>query len=226
MNLDPFLLMLLLLIAALGFIAFLFLPAFIEIIKPRDKGPRRMLRTPLQRIMRHGSKLAFAPKSDPMGNSSASKDLQDVLKEAGVKTIRIGKDTIRIFGDVTFPPNLQISDNIVVEGALTVGDGCVFHGSAKAKGNVLVGNSVVMRGNMVSWGNVNIQDEAVISGSVHAEGSVRLGEKVFIGLSVVADGDVELFENSEVKKNILSHGVIRVLKYPKLDFPSTLEDIG
>jgi len=42
---------------------------------------------------------------------------------------------------------------------------------------------------------------------------------------VVAEGDVERYENSEVKKNILTHGVIKVLKYPKLDLPSTLEDI-
>jgi len=226
MFLDPFLLTLLLSIAALGFIAFLFLPSIIEMIKPRDKGPRRILRTPLQRIMRHGSISASTLKPYSVDNSSTSKDLQDVLKEAGVKTSCIGMDTLRILGDVAFPPNLQISDNIVVEGALNVGDGCVFDGSVKAKGNVSIGNRVVVRGNLVSKGNVDIKDEAVIGGSVHSEGSVRLGEKVFVGLSVVADGDVELYENSEVEKNILAHGVIKVLRYPKLDFPSTVEDIG
>jgi len=226
MFLDPLFLMLLLLITALGFIIFLFLPSLIEIVKPRDKGPRRMLRTPLQRIMRKGAKSVFVPKSDSVANSSTSKNFQSFLKETGVKTRRIGNDTLRILSDVEFPPNLEISDNIVIDGALTMGDRCVFHGSVKARGNVTIGNYVVIKGNLVSNGNVDIQDEAVIGGSVHSEGSVRLGEKVFIGLAVVADGDVELHENSEVKENILTHGIIKVLRHPKLDFPSTLEDIG
>jgi len=224
--LDPFLLMLLLVVAALGFVTFLFLPSIIEILKPRDRGPRRILRTPLQKIMRKSGKSAFTAKSDSVDNSGASKDLGDVLEEAGVKMRRIGNDTVRILGDVVFPAGLQVSDNIVVDGALTVGNKCAFQGSVKARGNVLIGNGVVLRGNLVSKGNVDIQDEAVIGGSVHAEGSVRLGEKVFIGLSVVADGDVELYENSEVEKNILTNGVIKVLKYPQVDLPSTIEDIG
>ena len=79
---------------------------------------------------------------------------------------------------------------------------------------------------MISKGNIDIKDETVVDGLVHSAGSVRLGEKVFIGLSVVGDGDVELYENSEVKKNILTHSVIKVLKYPRLDLSSALEDIG
>mgnify|MGYP001599583866 CR=1 FL=1 len=143
---------------------------------------------------------------------------------------RSGLGSIAIFAVLflflVFPPNFEISDNIVVDGTLPVGEHCVFYGSAKAKGNVINnGNCVVLMGNVISKGNIDIKDETVVGGLVHSEGSVRLGEKVFIGLSVVADGDVELYENSEVKKNILTHGVIKVLKYPRLDLPS-LEDIG
>jgi len=225
MFLDPFLLTLLLLTAALGFVVFVFLPSIIEIKKPTDRGPRRIFRTPLQKIMRYVSKTTLPSKLDS-ADKSASKDLQGFLKEVGVKSSRIGKDTIRILSDVAFPPSLEILDNIVVDGALTVGDRCVFQGSVKTKGNVFIGNYVVMRGNLVSKGNVDVQDEAVIGGSVHSEGSVKLGEKVYIGLSVVADGDVELYENSEVKKNIITQGVIKVLRYPQLDFPTTIEDIG
>jgi len=224
--LDPLLLTLLLLISALFFFVLVFLPPIIEILKPKDKGPRRMLKTPLQKIMRSSSKLAPTSKPRSVDNPKAPKDLQDFLEKVGLKICRVGEDTIRIFGDAAFPPNLEVSDNIVVEGALTVGDSCVFHGSVKAKGDVSVGNAVVVRGNLVSNKNVNIQDDAVIGGSVHAEGSVRLGEKVYVGLSVVADGDVELFENSEVKKNILTNGVIKVLKNPILDFPLSIKDIG
>lgn len=224
--LDPISLMLLLLTAVSGFIAFLFLPSLIEILKPKDKGPRRMLRTPLKKIMRHGPYLTSPLKSDSNDKANALRDFEEFLKKSGVKTSRISKDTLRIFKELAVPPDFEIWKNIVVEGALTAGDRCVFHGSIKAKGNVSVGNSVVVMGNLIATGNVDINDEVVVGGLVHSEGSVKLGEKVFIGLSVVANGDVELFENTEVKKNILTHGVIKVLKYPKLDLPSDLEDIG
>ena len=50
------------------------------------------------------------------------------------------------------------------------------------------------------------------------------------GIHIVEDqarrARLELHENGEVKKNILTYGVIRVLKCPKLDFPSALDDIG
>ena len=226
MVLDAFLLIFLLLIAALGFVAFLFLPSIIEIMKPHDRGPRKILRTPLQKTMRSSFRSTLPSKSDPDDNAGASKGLQDFLKETGVKFRRSGNNTVRIFNDVVFPPNFEILDNIVVDGTLTVGERCVFFGSAKAKGNVILGNCVVLMGNVISKGNIDIEDETVVGGLVHSEGSVRLGEKVFVGLSVVADGDVELYENSEVKKNILTHGVIKVLKYPRWDLPSALEDIG
>jgi len=226
MFLDPFFLTLILLTASLGFFILLILPSIIEIRKPKDREPRRMLRTPLQKIIRSYSKPVSISKPVSVDHLIAVKDLQDFLKEVGVKTHRIGQDTIRIFGDFSFPPNLEIFDNLVVEGAFTVDDRCVFNGSVKAKGNVFIGSCVVIKGNLLGRGNVEIHDEAVIGGSVHAEGSVRLGEKVFIGSSVVADGDVELYENSEVQKNIITEGVIKVRKCPELDFPTNIEDIG
>jgi len=177
-------------------------------------------------MMRYELKSTISQKPDSINDANASKNLQEFLKEARVKFHVVGNATIRIFGSVVLPPNFQVWDNMVVEGSLTAGDHCVFHGSVKVKGNVIIGNWVVLNGNLISKGNVNINDEAVIGGLVHSEGSVSLGEKVFIGLSVVADGDVELYENSEVKKNILTQGVIRVLKYPKLDLSSALDDIG
>ena len=226
MTLDPFLLTSLLLIVALSFVVFLFLPSLTEILRPKDREPRKILKKPLRKMMRHELKSAIYEKSDSVNGSIASKNLQDFLKEKDVKFHTIGNNTVRILGNVVFPPDFQVWNNIVAEGSLTAGDYCVFHGSVKAKGNIIIGNWVVLNGNLISKGNVDVKDEAVIGGLVHSEGSVRLGGKVFIGLSVVADGDVELYENSEVKKNILTQGVIRVLKYPKLDFSSALDDIG
>ncbi len=225
MLLDPFLLLLLLLVAALVFIVLVFSPLAIELKKPRDKGPRRIFRTPLERRIRGSHRKPITIGLDWTGNSGTEKNLEDLLNKAGARTAKIGKDAIRIFGDVVFSPRFEVSDNIVVEGALTVGDSCVFHRSIKAKGNLHIGSSVVIKGNVVSDGNVTILDEAVIGGSVHSEGSVRIGENVFVALSVVALGDVELHENSEVKKNILTRGVIKMLRHPRVDLPPGLDEI-
>ena len=226
MILDPLLLMLFLLIAAFGFAVLVFSPFIIELKKPRDKGPRKIPKTPLEKEIRSIGRKPVNIGLSPAECSDHARNLQHILSKAGVKTIRIGKDTIRVFGDITFAPRFEVADNLVVEGALRVGDNCVLHRSVKAKGNAFIGNHVVIKGNLVSEGDVTILDDVVVGGSVHSEGSVTIGENVFVALSVVAAGNVELFENSEVKRNILTRGVIKVLRHPRVDLPSSIDDIG
>jgi len=226
MLIDPFVLVLLLLIAVLAFVLLVFSPLIIELRKPRDNGPRRIFSMPFERRMRTSPTKPIRIGPDLAGRSNIVKNLYDVLNAAGVKAVPIGTDTVRIFGDVVFSPHVEASDNIVAEGTLSMGDFCVCHRSIKAKGNLHVGNGVIVKGNVVSEANVTILDDAVIGGSVHSEGSVKIGENVFIALSVVASGDVELHENSEVKKNILTRGVIKVLRHPRVDLPSTIDEIG
>ncbi len=225
MTLDPFLLMTILLIAAFGFVGLVFSPLVIELMKPKDKGPRKIPRMPLEKLLRT-SKTPTNTDPSKTETTDHSSDLQDILKEAGAKSTRIGKDIVRIFGDFVFPAQSEIQDNVVIEGAVKIGDHCVFHRSIKAEGNAAVGNCVVIKGNLVSNGDVTLLDEVVIGGSLHSEGSVTIGEKVFVSLSVVAIGDVELYENSEVKNNILTRGTIRVLRPPRVDLPSSIDNIG
>ncbi len=226
MTLDPPLLMILLLVACSGFVVLVFSPLIIELKKPKDKGPRKISRMPLEKRLRRSSKMSASINSNETGRTDHSGNLQDVLSEAGAKYNRIGKDTVRIFGDFVFRPRSEVPDNVVIEGALKIGDQCVFHRSVKAKGNVFVGNRVVIKGSLVSTGDVTLLDEVVIGGSVHSEGSATIGENVFVSLSVVAVGNVELYENSEVKNNILTRGAIKVLRPPRVDLPSSIDEIG
>jgi len=225
MTLDPSLLMTLLLIAAFGFVGLIFSPLIIELKKPKDKGPRKIPRMPLEKRLRT-SKTPTDTGPGETEDTGHSTNLQDALNEAGTKSARIGKDTVRILGDFVFPPRSEVQDNVVIEGAVKIGDHCVFHQSVKAKGNASVGNRVVIKGNLVSNGDVELLDEVVIGGSVHSDGSVTIGEKVFVSLSVVAIGDVKLYENSEVKNNILTRGAIKVLRPPRVDMPSSIDEIG
>jgi len=218
--------MLLLLVAALVFIVLVFSPLVIELKKPRDRGPRRILRTPFERRIRSNSGKPVTVGPDLVNDPNFAGDLEAILNNAGVKATRIGNDTIRISSSIVLAPHVKVSDNLVIEGALKIGEHCVFHRSIKAKGEVLVGNGVVIDGNLVSEGNVTIMDQVVIGGAVHSEGSVKIGESVFIALSVVANGDVELHDNSEVKKNILTRGIIKTLRHPRVDLPPTIDEIG
>lgn len=221
MQVDPLNLWLLLLATASGFAAFTFLPSVLEILKPKDKGPRKILRRPLHDSIRHPSKLRSRLDSKSIDYREISEDLKAALKDADVKYQRIGRNTVRVLGDLKLKANLKILENLVVRGGLVVEEHCVFHGSIKTYGNVSLGNSVIVEGNLLSKRNIDLKECAVIAGSVHTDGSVRIGEKVYVGLSVVAEGDVELFENSEVK-NIMTRGSIKVLPPKRLDLPLSM----
>jgi len=196
MFLDPLVLMVVLLLVSFGFVLILFVPSLLEIKRPRDRGPRKIVKASLNKL----SVLADVHASDG--------------------------DIIKISGDVCFPSGFEVEENVVVVGSLAVGDRCHFHKSVKAKGDVQVGSDVVIDGNVVADGGVSVGDGTVIGGSIEARGDVKLDERVFVRLSVVSGGNVELFESSEVKNNILAQGVIRVLKQPRLEFLSNIEDIG
>lgn len=222
MYIDPLILSFFLLATASGFIASMFLPSILEILKPKDKGPRKILKKPLHQAMRQASKLSHQPRSGSTDDTAISKDLEAALKKAGARSQRIGKDIVRIRGDIEFRANSEVFENIVVAGNLVAGEHCVFHSSVKAYGNVSAGSSVIIKGHLLSGMNIDVKEESVIVGSVHADGSIRLGERVYVGISAVAEGDVELFESSEVKKNILAHGSIRVLKHSDFGLPSSM----
>jgi len=196
MFLDPLFLMVVLLLVSFGFVLILFFPSLLEIKKPKDRGPRKIVEESLNKLS----------------------DLVDVQTSDG--------NIVKISGDICFLSGFEVEENVVVEGSLAVGDRCHFHKSVKAKGDVQIGNDVVIDGNLVADGDVSVWDGTVIGGAIDARGDVKLSERVSVRLSVVSGGNVELFESSEVKNNILALGVIRVLKQPRLDFPSTVEDIG
>jgi len=149
------------------------------------------------------------------------------LEELGVKVRRLSGDFVRLLGDLSLPDGFEFEENVVVEGCLRVGDRCHFGKGLKVLGDVAVGCGAVINENLVVEGNANVMDEVVIGGSVDAGGDVRLGEKVFVGGSVAAGGDVELFENCEVVGGVFpGRGAVRVLRVPRLEFPSAIEDMG
>lgn len=219
MYVNPLSLWFLLAATASGFAIFTFIPSVLEVLIPKDKGPRRILRKPLHQRIRNSS--MSNAESRRNGGTGISKDLEATLRDAGVKSQPIGRDTIRILGNIVFKSGVEVFENIIVNGSLSAGDHCLFHGSIKSYGDMSIGKSVIVEGHLLSERDIAIENEAVVVGSVHAKGSVRIGEKVYISLVVVAEGDVEMFKNSEVK-SVLTRGLTKVKPSPELDMPSSM----
>ncbi len=202
--LETLWLIILLILALGGFTIFLFLPAILELKRPRNHGPRRILKgTGETALGSPGLMLPFFVKEYiPEG-------LQRTLVNLNEKKIsKIDTDTIKIFGDVEFPSEIEMLENIVVEGRLTIGDDCCFHGSVQASEDVKIGCNVIMEKDLVAGKDIIIDKNTVINGSVNAKGSVHLGPNALVRLSLFSGGNVELGEGAKVVKNIISGGFI------------------
>ena len=225
MTIGTFETMLLVMFVAVGFIVVVFLPSMIETKRPKDKGPRKVLRSLHRKTEVRRPSQIVVPRPDSRSAGQNLKDLQQVLCEAGVSCRRIGVNIVRILEGVEFAPNSEIMETIVVEGSMKAETRCVFHGSVKAKGNAVIGDGVVIEGNLIALGDVDLGDNVVVGGSVHSEGRAKLGRKTHIGVAVVAAGDVEIHEDSEISKQILAGTTVKVLRHPKVELPPNLDEI-
>jgi len=209
-------LLILLILALCGFTVFLFLPAILELKRPRNHGPRRIFKSSVKRVdetaMRSLElKLPFFVKEYIPENLQRT-----LLILNGKKISKIDTDTIKIIDNVRFPSGIEIVGNIVVEGRLTIEDKCRFYGSVQASEDVNVGCDVILEKDLVSGKDINVDRNTVINGSLNAEGSVHLGPNTLVRLSLFSGGNVELSEGAKVAKNITSTGFIVSRKTPKM----------
>lgn len=198
----------LLILAFFGLTLFLFLPSILELKRPRNHGPRRIL---------ENNEVKGVQKVDLMEllelpliiKEHVPESLQQTMVSLdGKKISKIGADTVKIVGDVEIPSEIEILENIVVEGRLTIGDKCRFYGNVQASEDVKIGCDVVLEKNLVSGEDVSIDRNTVINGSLNAKGSVYLGQNAQVGLSLFSGGNVELSQGAKVAKNIVSSGFI------------------
>ena len=201
-------LLILLILALGGFTVFLFLPAILELKQPRNHGPRRILESEREKNLQKVDSMELL-EPPLLVKEYIPESLQRILTSLnGKKISKIGKDTIEIIGDVELPSGIEVLENIVIEGCLTIRDECRFHGSVQASEDVIIGCNVIVEKDLVSGKDVIIDRETVINGSLNAKGSVHLGPNALVGLSLTSGGNVELCEGSRVAKNIFSHGFV------------------
>jgi NDP-sugar pyrophosphorylase family protein len=180
------LLSLFLIVTLLILITLLLTPAIIELRKPRDKGPRRILHDITKTQNEQNSEERDSSWSQAFLREALPKNLQQILTEfKGKKISVIGVNTVKIFGDMKFPSEIEVEKSLVVEGFLILGERCLFGGSLKASENVSVGSKVVIKGDLITDGNAYIGNDVTIKGSVHAKNSVRVGKKTVVHGSIV-----------------------------------------
>jgi len=200
-------LLILLILALFGFTVFLFLPSILELKRPRNHGPRSILESGEEKGTQRvdSAELLELPL---FVKEYIPESLQQIMVSLnGKKISKIGTDTVKIGGDVEFPSEIEILENIVVEGRLRIGDKCRFHGNVQASEGVRIGRNVVLEKNLVSEKDVSIDRDSVINGSLNAKGSVFLGPNALVGLSLFSGGHVELGQGAKVVKNIISSGL-------------------
>lgn len=201
-------LVILLILALCGFAVFLFLPSILELKRPRNHGPRRILEDDKEKGIQKVD-LAELLELPLIVREHIPESLQQTIVSLnGKKISKIGADTVKIVGDVEIPSEIEILENIVVEGRLTIGDKCRFNGNVQASEGVKIGCDAVLEKNLVSGKDVSIGRSTMVNGSLNAKGSVYLGPNALVGLSLFSGGNVELDQGAKVAKNIISSGFI------------------
>jgi bifunctional N-acetylglucosamine-1-phosphate-uridyltransferase/glucosamine-1-phosphate-acetyltransferase GlmU-like protein len=203
----------LLIFAFCVFIVVLFLPALLELRKPKDAGPRKIPEITMEKIPRHAPDSAKSPKLSRVIKEHVPENLIHALNNLeGKEILNPRVDTICLAGEIKLPSDIVMRENLVVDGSLKIGNGCRFRRSVKVSKDVQIGSDVVIQENLIAGGSVKLGNGSVVNGLVDSGGSVLLGRNVSIGLSLTSGGDVELYENVRVGRGITSRGYVRVRK--------------
>jgi len=155
-----------LILALFGFALLFFLPAAMELKRPRDKGPRRV---------KESTKLAR----------------KKVLK-LGVDTIRITSD-VEFPPDVEAKENIVVEGSLMIEdrchfygsvkasGDVEIRDKVVIEGSLIAGGSVKLGKDTMIKGSVDARGSVVLGENSFVGLSLTSGGDVEMhrGAKVF-----------------------------------------------
>ena len=161
-------------------------PAFVEIFRRKDKGPRKV---PEQTL---NEEEAETSTTIPM--------FEKVRAKARVK---IAGEILRVVGDVSIPDGVEIKENIVVHGNLRLGSKCHIHGSIKTFGEVEVGEDSVIEGHMISEGKVTLGQNARVKGIIDSAGDIILKENTVVE-AVSTEKSVRLASGAKVNRRILA----------------------
>jgi hypothetical protein len=94
---------------------------------------------------------------------------------------RMSADTLRVHGDLTVPPHVVVSSNLVVVGTLTLEQGCQLRGSAKATKGIRLAGANIVTGSLTSMRDIHIGARSHVAGPVIGEALVHVHEHAMVG---------------------------------------------
>lgn len=188
----------LLILALCLLVVILFLPALLELRKPKDAGPRKIAGIAIERIPRRSQASAKPLKFSQVVKEHVPESFILALNNLEGKEISKPRvDIIRLAGEVELPSDIEMKENLVVDGSLRIGNRCRFHRSVKVSKDVHVGSDVIIEGNLIAGGSMELGNGSVVNGLVDSRGPVVLGRNVSVRRSLTSGGDVELHKTPE-----------------------------
>jgi hypothetical protein len=188
----------LLILALCLLIVIFFLPALLELRKPKDAGPRKIVGIAMERIPRCSHTSAKPLKLSQVVKEHVPESLIHALNNLEGKEISEPRvDVIRLAGEVELPSDIEMKENLVVDGSLRIGNRCRFHRSVKVSKDVHVGSDVIIEGNLIAGGSMELGNGSVVNGLVDSRGPVVLGRNVSVRRSLTSGVDVELHKTPE-----------------------------
>jgi cytoskeletal protein CcmA (bactofilin family) len=181
-----------------------FIPAILEILKRKDKGPKKI------------------PEQTTYEEKPGFERLNVSRLERARVTARAKKpgEIMRVMGDVSIPEGTEIDNHLVVQGNLKIGMKSHVHGSVKAFGDIEIGESSIVEGHVLSEGTVTIRRNCVVKGVVDSLKDIILEENAIVE-AISTERTVKVGPNAKINRRILSGTSIS--NSPKLPQEETKE---
>ncbi len=152
-------------------------------------------------------------------------DISTVLEEGQAGNVpegwpstvaRLAADTLLIRGDLDLKPGSLVDSNLIVQGTLRSGAGCIFVGDVKA-GKVELGTRNQANRNVVSGSSLTVGESCFIGRTVVAETDIRLSDRVRVGrpekLTVVSAGrEIRIGQNVAVWGKVAAGTMVSVVE--------------
>ena len=179
-----------------------FIPAFIEYLKRKDRGPREI---PEQTTYEETPDLKDLPKS-----TESKPEISRIERARGDARLKAVGDIMRITGDISIPDGAEINNHLMVHGNLKVGKRAHIYGSVKAFGDIELGESTIVDGHVLSEGEVKIGKNCIVKGIVDSLKDITLGENAVVE-AVSTEKTVKVGPNAKINRRILSGSSIITL---------------
>lgn len=174
----------LLVLIPFGIIAAPIIPALVEIVKPKDKGPRDI-----------PEQSTYEEKPDV--------DVPRLERARGEARVKATGQVIRVTGDVSTPDGTEIDNHLVVQGNVRLGKKCHVYGSVKANGNIEIGESSIIEGHVLSEGRITIGRNCIVKGVVDSTKDIELQENAVVE-AASTEKNVRLAPGAKVNRRILA----------------------